>query len=256
VCQRADGDALHAGLRHLADAGERDAAAGFEVHAASQAEVITQVHGQLKLFDGHVVQQNNVDVGHVQGPFELIERVHFKFDEGVFTEIRAEALNFAADGGDGVAAFCPREHGEVVVLDEHGVVEAFAMILSAAGADGVFFLADLPGYGYAKVSKEAQNKWQQYLEEYLLNREQIASLIHLIDGRHEIQKNDFQMREWVHAYNLPVFTVATKIDYVPKNKVQAVLKNVEKQFGGLVLPFSATDHRYNEEILTLLVSSL
>ena len=112
-----------------------------------------------------------------------------------------------------------------------------------------FMIADLPGYGYAKVSKEAQNKWQRYLEEYLLKREEIASLVQLIDGRHEIQKNDYQMREWVMAYNLPIFTVVTKIDYVPKNKVLNVLKYVEKEFGGIVLPFSAIDNRYNEKIL-------
>ena len=111
-----------------------------------------------------------------------------------------------------------------------------------------FMLADLPGYGYAKVSKEAQNRWQKYLEEYLLERKQIASLIQLVDGRHDIQKNDFQMREWVRAYNLPIFTIITKMDYVPKSKTMNVIKNVEKQFGGVVLPFSATDNRYNEKI--------
>lgn len=112
-----------------------------------------------------------------------------------------------------------------------------------------FTIADLPGYGYAKVSKEAQNRWQKYLEEYLLNRKQIKSLVQLIDGRHEIQKNDFQMREWVNNYNLPIITVVTKMDYVPKSKTLNVIKSVEKEFGGLVLPFSATDNRYNEKIL-------
>ena len=63
-----------------------------------------------------------------------------------------------------------------------------------------FMIADLPGYGYAKVSKEAQAKWQRYLEEYLLKREQICSLVQLVDGRHDLQKNDLQMREWVEAY--------------------------------------------------------
>ncbi|AOR39417.1 hypothetical protein BHV42_05490 [Candidatus Melainabacteria bacterium MEL.A1] len=111
-----------------------------------------------------------------------------------------------------------------------------------------FMLADLPGYGYAKVSKEAQNRWQKYLEEYLLERKQITSLIQLVDGRHDIQKNDFQMREWVMAYDLPIFTIITKIDYVPKSKTLNVIKNVEKQFGGVVLPFSAIDNRYNEKI--------
>lgn len=111
-----------------------------------------------------------------------------------------------------------------------------------------FMIADLPGYGYAKVSKEAQNKWQRYLEEYLLKREQICSLVQLVDGRHDIQKNDFQMREWIEAYNLPIFTVITKMDYVQKNKTLNVIKNVEKQFGGVVLPFSSVDNRYNEKV--------
>ena len=111
-----------------------------------------------------------------------------------------------------------------------------------------FMIADLPGYGYAKVSIEARNKWQKYLEEYLLNRTQIKSLIQLVDARHDIQKNDFQMREWVEAYNLPVITVLTKMDYVPKSKTLNVIKKVEKEFGGLVLPFSAVDNRYNDKI--------
>ena len=113
-------------------------------------------------------------------------------------------------------------------------------------------IADLPGYGYAKVSKEAQNKWQKYLEEYLLKREQISCLIQLIDGRHDIQKNDFQMREWVQAYNLPIITVVTKMDYVGRSKVAGVLSNVRKNFGGTVLPFSAVDNLYNNEILKFL----
>lgn len=113
----------------------------------------------------------------------------------------------------------------------------------------LFMIADLPGYGYAKVSKEAQAKWQKYLEEYLLNRKQIKTLVQLIDSRHDIQKNDYQMREWVNAYNLPIITVATKMDHVPRNKVLNVITKIKKEFGGTVLPFSSVEHRYNEDIL-------
>lgn len=115
-----------------------------------------------------------------------------------------------------------------------------------------FTVADLPGYGYAKISKELQNKWQKNLEEYLLNRKQIATLIQLVDGRHDVQKNDIQMREWVKAHELPIITVVTKIDYVSKSKVQSVISNVKKQFDGVVLPFSAVDSRYNEKIFETL----
>ena len=113
-------------------------------------------------------------------------------------------------------------------------------------------IADLPGDGYAKVSKEAQNRWQKYLEEYLLKREQITTLIQLVDGRHEVQKNDIQMREWVLAYNLPVITVVTKMDCVGRSKIQASLASVRKVFGGEVLPFSAVDNYYNDGIFKIL----
>ena len=115
-----------------------------------------------------------------------------------------------------------------------------------------FMIADLPGYGYAKVSKEAQNRWQKYLEEYLLKREQISSLIQLVDGRHEVQKNDIQMREWVLAYNLPIITVVTKMDCISRSKIQSTLSQVKKIFGGEVLPFSAVDNYYNDNILKVL----
>ena len=115
-----------------------------------------------------------------------------------------------------------------------------------------FTIADLPGYGYAKISKEVQNRWQKHLEEYLLNRTQISTLIQLVDSRHDIQKNDMQMREWVNAHKLPIITIATKIYYVTKSKVLNVVSNIKKQFGGIVLPFSAVDSRYNEKIFEAL----
>ena len=117
-----------------------------------------------------------------------------------------------------------------------------------------FIIADLPGYGYAKVSKEAQARWQKYLEEYLLNRKQIKSLIQFIDGRHDIQKNDFQMREWVEAYNLPVITIVTKLDCVSKSKQLSIVSNIKKQLSGEVLPFSATDKRFCESTIEYLIN--
>ena len=117
-----------------------------------------------------------------------------------------------------------------------------------------FTLADLPGYGYAKVSREAQARWQKNLEEYLLKREQIKSLIQFIDARHEVQKNDLQMREWVEAYNLPIITIATKMDYVPRGKHLKVLSDIKKTLGGEVLPFSSVDKRFCESIIENLLN--
>ena len=113
-----------------------------------------------------------------------------------------------------------------------------------------FIIADLPGYGYAKISKEIQNRWQKNLEEYVLKREDIKCLVQFVDGRHEIQKNDYQMREWVSAYNLPIITIVTKTDCISShNKVAQAIAHVKKEFGGDVFPFSANNNRYNSDIL-------
>ena len=111
-----------------------------------------------------------------------------------------------------------------------------------------FIIADLPGYGYAKISKETQERWQKNLEEYLLNRSEIKSLIQFIDARHEIQKNDFQMREWVNSYSLPIFTIVTKIDYVKRSEIQKIISKVKREFGGEVLPFSSNDSYYVDNV--------
>ncbi len=113
-----------------------------------------------------------------------------------------------------------------------------------------FVIADLPGYGYAKVSKEEQNRWQKNLEEYLTQREQIVSLIQFIDARHPVQKNDYQMREWIVMQDLPVITVVTKIDYAGAGAA----KKIEKELGGAVFPFSAIEHRYNESVLSYMLN--
>ena len=81
---------------------------------------------------------------------------------------------------------------------------------------------------------------------------QKKSLIQFIDARHDIQKNDFAMREWVEAYNLPIFTIVTKIDYVSKNRQAGVLANIKRQFSGDVLPFSAKDKYFCEETIEYL----
>ena len=120
--------------------------------------------------------------------------------------------------------------------------------------EDIFTVADLPGYGYAKVSKEAQDKWQKYLEEYLLNRKQIKSLIQFVDARHDVQKNDLQMREWVNTYNLPIFTIVTKIDYISRGKQAQILSNVKKILGGDVFAFSAVDKQYCEKIIEYLLN--
>ena len=118
--------------------------------------------------------------------------------------------------------------------------------------DSRYIVADLPGYGYAQVSAKMQNDWQKNLEDYLLNRDSLKLLIQFIDSRHEIQKNDLQMQEWILHHNLPSIVIATKIDLTPKSKVLSKIKELKIATNRVVLPFSTKDNRYNDEIIKYL----
>lgn len=112
-----------------------------------------------------------------------------------------------------------------------------------------FVLADLPGYGYAKVSKKEQESWQKNLEEYLLKRP-LVSTIQFIDARHDIQKNDILMHEWLQFNNIPCINVLTKCDYISKNEVTKKLAQLEKQFQNKALAFSSKNRFYTDGFLS------
>lgn len=112
-----------------------------------------------------------------------------------------------------------------------------------------FVIADLPGYGYASVSDKMQREWQKNLEEYLLNRKEIVSLIHFIDSRHELQKNDLQMSEWINYNKLNSFGLMVKVDEISKNLIQKTLNNFSNRLGVEVLPYTKMTNRYNDLVL-------
>ena len=91
-----------------------------------------------------------------------------------------------------------------------------------------FYFVDVPGYGYAKVSKKERAKWGAMINEYLLQREELRAVVSLIDLRHEPTKEDVQMYDFLKYYELPVIVVATKADKVPKNKRQQHVAAIKK----------------------------
>lgn len=82
------------------------------------------------------------------------------------------------------------------------------------------YFVDLPGYGYAQVSKSMRAVWGKFIEQYILEREHLKLLLHLIDLRHPPTKDDQAMFEWLKFNELPVCVVTTKADKVPKGKWQ------------------------------------
>lgn len=116
-----------------------------------------------------------------------------------------------------------------------------------------FVLADLPGYGFAKVSKKEQDSWQKNLEQYLLKRK-LTSTIQFIDARHDVQKNDVQMQEWLKYNNIPCINILTKCDYVSRNDVAKKIAQIEKAFGNKALAFSSKNKIYVDGVLVYLAT--
>ena len=83
--------------------------------------------------------------------------------------------------------------------------------------DEWFYLVDLPGYGFARTSKEEQLLWQEAIEGYLLNSQSLRMLFVLIDGKVGAKKNDVQVIEWLRFNKIPFQVVATKSDRISRN---------------------------------------
>lgn len=84
---------------------------------------------------------------------------------------------------------------------------------------GDFILADLPGYGFSKVSKEEKLKWA-YLMESFLSTQKIRLLLSLVDIRHDVTADDVDMINYLYRYAIPFTLIATKADKLPKTKIK------------------------------------
>lgn len=91
-----------------------------------------------------------------------------------------------------------------------------------------FYFVDLPGYGYAKVSKSEQEKWGGMMEKYLINRPQLKKVALLVDSRHKPTGDDVMMYEWIKHYGYPVLVVATKKDKLKKSELQRSAKVIKE----------------------------
>lgn len=83
---------------------------------------------------------------------------------------------------------------------------------------GAFRLVDLPGYGYAKRSKVERNDWQRLVSAYMAGREALRLVMHLVDFRHGLLKNDRELQEWIRVEGKNIFVVFTKADKIAKGK--------------------------------------
>ncbi len=91
--------------------------------------------------------------------------------------------------------------------------------LNFYNVNDMMYLVDLPGYGYTRVSREESDKWAKMINRYLTGSKALRGIAQLVDIRHEPSTLDKQMFEWIKSSNIPYIIVATKLDKIPKTKV-------------------------------------
>lgn len=122
--------------------------------------------------------------------------------------------------------------------------------------DEEMVLVDLPGYGFARVSKKEKEKWKKMIEIYLHNREQLREVILLIDIRHEPGENDVIMYDWIKEFGFSGLVIATKADKISKGKIPKHIKDIKRKLNieeeGLIIPFSAENKMNRDLILNMM----
>lgn len=112
-----------------------------------------------------------------------------------------------------------------------------------------FYFADLPGYGYAKVSKSMRADWGKMAEEYLAERRELVLSIQLVDSRHAPTELDRQLHEWMTVNEKPRIIVATKADKLSNNELAKNIRLIEKELpGARVIAFSSQTGRGRDAV--------
>ena len=115
-----------------------------------------------------------------------------------------------------------------------------------------FRCVDMPGYGYARVSKTEREKWGKMIEEYLQKRENMVMVILLVDSRHEPTEDDQLMYNWLVYYGLDPLVIGTKADKISKTRRKKAIDNIMKTLDlrrrDEIILFSASEKLGKEEV--------
>ena len=120
-----------------------------------------------------------------------------------------------------------------------------------------FYFVDLPGYGFAKVSKSMRSDWGKMAEEYLSQREQLTLCIQLIDSRHKPSQLDLQLNEWLEFNQKHYLVVATKADKLSTNELTKQVKLIESEMPkSKVIPYSSHSGKGRDSVWSAIVAAL
>lgn len=125
-------------------------------------------------------------------------------------------------------------------------------VINFYNIDNKLYFVDLPGYGYAKVSKGVQASWAKFIETYLVKREQLKLIVMLVDIRHSPTSHDKLMHDWILSMELPYLVVATKKDKVPRSKIKPRLADIAKELNldasNKLIPYSSETRQGRDEL--------
>lgn len=123
-----------------------------------------------------------------------------------------------------------------------------------------FRIVDLPGYGYAKVSRSVSEGWGEMMEKYLETRPNLLKVVQLVDIRHAPSKQDVQMYDYLRHFGLDGIVVATKADKISRNQMPKQIKLIRQTLGldkdDIVIPVSALKKTGQEELLDIMETLL
>ncbi len=126
--------------------------------------------------------------------------------------------------------------------------------------DDCCYFVDLPGYGFARISKKEKAGWQKAIEGYLLNSPYLRMVLVLVDGKVGAKDSDLQLVEWLEDHQIPLTIIATKIDKVTRGARAAQLKNIRQSLNLTgetpVILFSAKDSTGRNETLKLIEQAI
>lgn len=120
-------------------------------------------------------------------------------------------------------------------------------------------LVDLPGYGFAKASRDERDEWKKRVDSYMTGRVSLRGVVHLIDIRHEPSELDLQLSEWLRALGRDEIAVFTKSDKLTRNEKRSRIAALEKALGlpaGSGIPFSATEGEGRDEVWNEILDAL
>ncbi len=186
----------------------------------------------------------------------------------VFVKSAATERGFVRDSLPQVAFAGRSNVGKSSVINRLLNRKNFARVGAAPGKtthinyfliDETLYLVDLPGYGYAKVSKAERDRWGKLRDCYFADSSRITLGVHIVDARHKPTADDGTMAEWFKASGRPFVVVANKLDKLKKSEIEPNLFRIRETLGlsydVKVIPFSAEKGDGKQELLSAIASA-